>query len=201
MAKKVFLIMLVVSFIFTFASPLNTNYVNAGGICDDQGCLGCENPKINLNCQRQKFLDPNTQCTLFYCADNGEVPTDVESTIRVNLFGVYIRLNNERAFSQMIFLIFNLVLGVIAITIMAMGLLGVVRRARAESPDDISAASKIMTNALVGFVLIVLSLLFAQLVGSFLGVGNISELVDFSPLFSNNVEEELDSPDSIILDL
>lgn len=144
--------------------------------------------QVNFTCQRARLFEPDSSfartCELCYCG--GSVPgTDPTGEIlNLNIFGITLKLNSAFALSQVIYLGFTFFFGVIALAAVGLGIYGAVKRAQAEGEDDIATAQKIITNAIIGLVMVVVSILIAQLLAALLGVGTLNEIVDFSPLFS-----------------
>lgn len=153
--------------------------------CTDTYCTDCENPKVDLTCQRKRLVDPTDSCTLLYCGDSQAKPPELGSeTVSFNFFGVTIRMNSSRQLETILYVIFTLFLGVVAIGTVAYGIYGAFKRAGAQSADDVASAVKIMQNALVGFLIAGLALLIAQLVASFIGVGSLTQVFDLSNIFT-----------------
>jgi len=155
--------------------------------CTDFRCNGCENPKVDLVCQRKRLLDPNANCTLLYCGDNTTTsPTQSSKVVDVNFFGINMHVEEDKQVATFIFVLFSFFFGFVALALTLLGIYGAFLRSRAESADDEAKASKLLTNAVVGLILIVLSLVIAQLIASALGIGSLDKLVDFSGVFSNS---------------
>ena len=142
--------------------------------------------EINLNCQRARILDPQSSaaqtCELFLCPGREFATTE---TIDVSIFFVNIRLNSETAIGQALFIIFNVILGIVVLATVLFGIYGSYKRAVASGPDDIAESQKIITNAIIGFLMVGLTLVIIQVFASFIGVGSIFELVDFGPALPN----------------
>lgn len=153
-------------------------------------CPGDVEPEVNFTCQRAKIIDPDSSyaksCDLCICpGDNPDNnPGDAE-TINLNIFGINFRLNSTKAVSQLIYLGFLFFLGVIALATIALGIYGAVKRSQSEDEENIAAAQKIITNAVVGFALVIIGILGAQLVATFLGVGTLNEIVDLNVIFGD----------------
>ncbi len=152
--------------------------------CTDFACTGCTNPKIDLVCQRNRLLDPNSKCTLLYCGDNGGTSsTPGNQSLNVNFFGVTIKVETDKQVATLIYVLFSFFLGAVAIAVTVLGVYGAYLRSKAESADDIAKSTKLLTNVIIGLILIVVSLVIAQLVASFLGIQSLDKLVDFSGIF------------------
>lgn len=142
---------------------------------------GCDDVRVDFACQRRKILDPADSCEEVYCAGT-RPPSYSGEIINLNVFGVRISLTSERAIAQIVFLGFSAFLGIVALTITAIGVYASFKRANAESDDDIQYSTRIIRNAVIGLIIIVLSLVIVQFVASILGLGSITELADFNNL-------------------
>lgn len=147
-----------------------------------QKCADGSTPRIDFECQRRKILDPNAACSVCLCT--GDSNSSTGDAFDLNFFGIKLRLRSDAALGQLFYLGFSAFLGVVAFVVVGLGLYGAVKRSRAETEDDIAAAQKIITNAVVGFIMIILSLLIVQLVASFLGLGSINEIATLPDLIS-----------------
>lgn len=185
--KKILLLVLFAS-VATLALPT----LALASTNEYQEIPGCSDTQINYSCQRRKLLDPSTNCELVYCADNGGRPpgSDTQNEpVRLNFFGIRIRLNSEKAIQQLIYLAFSVFLGLAALVAVITGVIAGVRRANAESDGDIQKQVKTMQNAIVGLVIIGISILFVQLVGGLLGLGSVADLASFGNLLPDEVEQ------------
>ncbi len=136
---------------------------------------GCSDYRVDFACQRAKLVDPKVDCEVCVCA--GDINIRIKTLdIPINIFNVAIRLDSDKAVGQLIFLVMSMFLGVVALATAGLGIFAAVKRAQAETDDDVAQAQKTMTNALVGFVLVVISILIAQLVASYLGVGSLDTI-------------------------
>jgi hypothetical protein len=174
-----FSILLVAAFTTLVTKPV------VAASCSDTGCTGCNNPKLDLGCQRERLFSPTSNvarsCKLYFCADGGTTaPTQSSSDIKLNLFGVQVRINTDAGIYALLALGFSMFLGIVAIALVVIGLRAAIRRARAESDDEMAAAAKTMQNSAVGFGIIILSLVIVQIVANLVGVGSIVNLVSFS---------------------
>lgn len=154
--------------------------VSAQDVCTK--CPGGGEPRIDFECQRRKILDPKAGCDVCLCT--GESNASTGDAFDLNFFGIKLRLRSDAALAQILYLGFSVFLGVVAFVVVGLGIYGSVKRSRSETDDDIAAAQKIITNAVVGFIIIVISLLVVQLVASFLGLGSINEIATLPDLIS-----------------
>lgn len=151
-------------------------------------------PKVDLVCQRQRLISPcspeqaardNTKCcTLLYCSGDPVKSQIGNKVLNVNFFGVDLRFDEDKQVATLIYVLFSFFLAFVAIALTLLGVYGAFLRSRSATADDAAKASKLLTNAVVGLILIVFALVFAQLIASFLGIGNLDELVDFSGVFN-----------------
>jgi hypothetical protein len=178
MMKSIFLILG-----FTFLSlTMLASSVQANGddITDYPACAEGE-LKLDLGCQRERLFDHSSNCPLYYCEGQGPSNSGQE-TIQLNFFGVRINLSSGSALQQLAFVIISLFLGVVAIFLSFIGIYAAVKRSQAEKDEDLQKANKMLTNALAGLAIMAVSLVIAQLTASFLGVGSLAQIVDFSCL-------------------
>lgn len=167
--------------------------VNIAAGRQEQVCSRCgddSEPEVNLTCQRARIFDPQSSyansCDLCICpGDNPDNNPGDSTTVDLNIFGINFRLNSAHAVSQLIYLGFMFFFGVIAIATVGLGVYGAVKRSQSEDEDNIATSQKIITNAIIGFILVIVGILGAQLVASFLGVGTINEIVDLNGIFGN----------------
>lgn len=152
-------------------------------------CPDDEEPVIDLDCQRRRVLNPDASCTLLYCSgDNvpgaGPEFTDAFEFNIFNFFNVKIRVNSAQTVASLLYIGAMGFLGFCAIAAVGLGVYGAYRRSSPKD-EDIAASAKILTNVLVGLILIVMSLVFSQLVASLLGLGSLTQMVDISPIFAD----------------
>ena len=158
-----------------------TQTVNAASGCSDYSCgPNCASPKIDLTCQRNRLIDPKTVCTLLYCADTVPCVSAQKDKVNVNFFGVDFHFDSDKEITSLVYIGFSLFLGVVAVAITGLGVYGAYLRSKAESPDDAAKAAKVLTNALIGLVLIVLAAVIAHLVANALGVQSLDQLISTS---------------------
>lgn len=135
-------------------------------------------------CMRKKIIDPRDPCEVNYCA--GENPNtssnQPDPVTELNIFGTRIKLNSEVAIQQLIFLAFSLFLGIVALTVAINGLMAGVKRTQTTDAGEIKKLTQTMQNSIVGLVIVVMSLLIAQFVASFLGLGSLTNLVTYGQL-------------------
>lgn len=182
--KKVLILTIVMLLTGAFAVPSRVE----AQVCST--CEGDVEPQVNFTCQRAKLFDPDSSyaqsCDLCICP--GDAPNDDPgdaTTIDLNIFGINFRLNSTKAVSQLIYLGFLFFLGVIALATIGLGIYGAVKRSQSEDEDNIAQSQKIITNAIIGFVLVIVGILGAQLVATFFGVGSLNEIVDLNPIFGD----------------
>lgn len=163
----------------------------------------CANPRVNPQCINI-FGSPPPNCIPQYCEKNeracgsndvipdssinpnsGGAQEDIENLIQVNIYGINLRLNSDRAITQIIFLGFSIFLAIAALAAAFIGVKAAIDRADSENEDKIKGASKSIQNAMVGFALIVLSLVIVQLVAAVIGVGSIFQLVTVNTILPN----------------
>lgn len=185
--KKILIIAVLISISASLTALIVPSRVSAQ-VCTT--CGGGAEPQVNFTCQRAKIFDPDSAyakgCDLCICP--GEKPdndTKDATTVDLNIFGINFRLNSTRAVSQFIYLLFMFFMGVIAIATVVYGIYGAVKRSQSEDEENIAASQKIITNAIVGFILVIVGILGAQLVANFLGVGTLNEIVDLSRIFGD----------------
>lgn len=177
MRKFVLTLTILFSGMMLFALPVSTR---AQDVCTK--CPDGSDPKIDFECQRQKILNPKASCDVCLCA--GESNPSSAEAFDLNFFGINLRLRSDAALAQILYLGFSVFLGIVAFVVVGLGIYGAVKRSNAETDDDIAAAQKIITNAVIGFIMIVVSLLVVQLVASFLGLGSINEIATLPDLIS-----------------
>ncbi len=152
--------------------------------CSDTGCSGCTSAKIDLGCQRARLFTPQSttakNCTLYFCADGGVTAPNSGSDLSFNVFGVSIRINTDAGIYALLFLAFNLFLGIVATALVIIGVRAAIKRARADSDDEVASAGKTLQNSVIGLGIIILSLLIVQIVANLVGVGSVADLVNFS---------------------
>lgn len=149
-----------------------------------QAIQGCSDVQIDFKCQRDKLVDPDSPCCVQYCGNVNPNKNNREAEkIDWTLFNVRFSLDSDKAVAQVLFIVFNLFLAVVAMYAVFVGVYASVQRAQADSEEKVAATIKQMRNAIIGLVLIGLSLLIAQLIASLLGLGSVAELTDFSGLF------------------
>jgi len=124
------------------------------------------------------LFDRKATCDPFVC--NTPTATEPTSAFNLNIFGINIRLNSEQAVQQIIVLSFSLFLGAVALAGVFIGLIAAAKRSNTTDPKEIANLTLTMRNAIVGVVLVALSIAFVQIVASFIGVGNIFNMVNFS---------------------
>lgn len=182
----------ILSLLFVLLLPVlqpNSTGVNAQAICTAANrnvipsCSG-QPAEIDFACQRKRLVNPSDLCCLYVCPGNQSVGQGDE-IIDVNIFGINIRARDGALLQTLLFVGFNSFLGVVAIVLTFLGIGAAINRANAQSDDDIAKASKTITNAFVGLVMIVLSFVAAQLLASFLGLGSLNDMVDFSSLIGS----------------
>jgi hypothetical protein len=174
-------------FIAIFTSLFLLPQVVGASGCTDFQCPGCKDTKVDFTCQRERLLNPSANCKLVYCADSTNTPpTQQTRTVNVNFFGVNMSIDEDKQVATFIYIIFSFFFGFVALALTLLGVYGAFLRSKAESPDDEAKAAKLLTNAIVGLILIVLSLVIAQLIASALGIGSLDKLVDFSGVFGGS---------------
>lgn len=164
--------------------------VSVGAQVCTKTCSGDAKPQLDYQCQRAKIFNPDTayakDCSICLCPGDSQAPsTGYKSLIDVNVFGTGIRVNSPESIGQLLYLLFSMFLGIVALAAVILGVYAGFNWSRAETDDDIAKAKKVMVNAIIGFVLVVIGFLFAQLLASFLGVGSLDQLVqvEFSNFF------------------
>jgi hypothetical protein len=186
--KLVVIALIGLSFLSAFGL---TNSVLGADRCETPSgctCSGNNTVELDFSCNQRRLLSPNFDCSLFKCSNlldfSQTFEGDENQTIKnlVNIFGVRINARGGKVLQTLIFVGFSLFLSVVSLALMFYGLWASYLRARADSDADVEKASKMIRNAAVGLGLIALSLVFAQLTASFLGLGSINEMVDFSNL-------------------
>lgn len=168
---------------FTFISlGLVASVVRAFGndIFDYPACAEGE-LKLDLGCQRERLFNKEATCNLYYCDGQGASGSD-QNLIEVNFFNVRFKLNSAAAIQQIMFVVASLFLGVVAIFLAFIGVYAGVKRSQAEKDEELQKANKMLSNALAGLAIIAVSLVIAQLIAAFLGVGSLTDIVDFSCL-------------------
>ena len=151
------------------------------------GANCCDNPKIDLTCQRNRLVDPSTDCHLLYCADDapaGGVGCLTKDKLNVNFFGVDFHYDTDKGVASLIYVLFTVFLGFVAVAVSLLGVYGAFLRSRASSPDDEAKAAKLLTNAVIGLILIVVAVVIAQLVACALGVESLDQLISFGGAFT-----------------
>lgn len=148
--------------------------------CPDACTDSCE---VDIACQNKLLFDKGANCLPFRCPGKGtETPIQV---VNLNLFGITIRLNSEKAIQQIIVLAFSVFLGVVALAGVMIGVVAAIQRADTTDAAKIAKLTLTMRNAIVGVILVVMSMVFVQLVASFIGVGNIFSIVTFDNFIPN----------------
>jgi hypothetical protein len=160
-----------------------------------QCATDCQDCRIDFRCQQNKLIDPRYACEVYYCQDGRPTenpPTPGrEQILRVNIFGIGLRLNSEKAVQQMISLGFSVFLGVVAIVAVINGVIAAFKRSTANKAEDAQKLMKSMQNSIVGFLIVGLSLLIVQLVASALGLGSVFSIVDFGNFLPENDDPQI----------
>ncbi len=154
----------------------------------------CDQPIVNPRCvslQLSGQVSDNCEelyCTVdqYNCGANGRIPDalvtggpcsiveeDLTNLINVNFFGIELRFDSDRAIQQILLVAFTGFLGIAALVAVFVGIIAAIQRATADSEDKIATSTKSIQNAVIGFVIIILSLVIAQVVASVIGVGSI----------------------------
>lgn len=188
--KLLLLLGVLVAVNFSLVSATTTPvYASADGLC--QKCPGGETPNFDTACQRRKILDPKETCDVCLCP--GEQPSQGQELINLNLLGVTLRLKGGYAVVQLLFVGFNLFFGVVAIVATAFGIYAAYQRSNAEKEEDVKKSTKTMINVFAGIAVILTSLVLAQILATFLGVGSLAEIADFSGLIGGQVPTDTDT--------
>lgn len=169
---------------YMLSMAFTPNAVTASGACPTSCAAGLQ-LKIDFYCQREKILNPSsdraTSCCLNYCEDPSTPYDDVAGslTLNVNFFGVTLRLNNEKRIAQLIYLVFNTFLGLVAAMAGFLSVYAGWQRARVQKDEDISKNRALINNLVWGFVIIGVSFGIVQLVANFFQLGSLSDIITF----------------------
>lgn len=138
--------------------------------------------EVDISCQNRLIFDKNVDCSPFRCPGKGDEENLNFEGIDLNLFGINIRFNSERAIQQVIVLGFSIFLGIVALAAVMIGVIAAIKRADTTDAGEIAKLNKTMSNAIAGLVIVVVSIAIVQIVASLIGVGNIFSSITFNNL-------------------
>lgn len=176
LAAKIVLLAVFLVSVIPAATPA---FAQSRSSCPSQCPDSCT---IDISCQNAKLFNSSANCDLFQCIGNSGTNSSAPSGPSLNLFGIGIRLDSERAIQQILVLSFSLLLGGVALAGMLIGVVAAIKRADTTDAGEIAKLNKTMANAIVGVVLVVMSIVIVQLVSSAIGIGNIFSLITFDNL-------------------
>lgn len=205
--KKALLHKIIIAVLFVFPMFLIATPVSAQTYYD-KAC--CDQPIVNPRCvSLQLSGDVSSSCEELYCevdqyncGARGRIPSilvdgdpcasvesDLLDVINVNFFGISLRFDNDRAIQQLLLIGFTGFLAVAALAAIFIGIGAAIQRAVADTEDKIASTTKSIQNAMIGFVLIILSIVIAQVVATVIGVGSIFNITAGNILPEQTQEE------------